>query len=461
MTLAEQYARFVSRLEWARLPSEVRHISLELFADWFANAAAGFGSPMGQALGSLAPDYDGPGRAVRVGDLQPAEPLWAALVNAGAAHALEFDDSFRAGLYHPGAPTISTAFSAACRAEAPGIVLLTALVAGYEVSLRLATAVNPAHYRLWHTTGTVGAFGATAAAACALGLAPGETAGAFGLGGTQAAGLWEVLPDAPLAKNLHPAKAAHAGLLAALLARNGIEGPRTIFEGPRGFFAATVPEPVDVKKCTAGLGEEWLTVATTFKAYPVCGHAMTPIEACLVLHGQAALAAVEEVEVRAHPVSLQVAGQPFPTDEAQAKFSIPYCVAVALLKGRVGQQEFSSQLIGSREIRDLLGRIRLVPDDGMTTVPGRRPARVTLRLAGGKTLTAMAEVRKGDPELPLTGDEKREKFLKLAGPVWDRGSAERIFAAIGGLPEAPNVQKWAEGLRAFVELKPNQQVRRL
>lgn len=452
MTLAEQYARFVSRLEWAQLPTEVRDVSRELLADWFANAAAGLGSPLGQALRSLAPACDGPGRAVRVGDLQPAEPLWAALVNAGAAHALEFDDSFRAGLYHPGAPIISAAFSAACRAEAPGVVLLTALVAGYEVSLRLASAVNPAHYRLWHTTGTVGAFGAAAAAACALGLAPRETAGAFGLAGTQAAGLWEVLPDAPLAKNLHPAKAAHAGLLAALLSQQGIEGPTTIFEGARGFFSATVPAPVDAEQCTAGLGEAWLTPTTTFKAYPVCGHAMTPIEASLKLHGQSALAAVEAVEVRAHPVSLQVAGQPFPADEAQAKFSIPYCVAVALLKGRVRQQEFSPQLLGSREIRDLLGRIRLVPDDGMTTVPGRRPARVTLHLAGGKTVTAMAEVRKGDPELPLTGDEKREKFLELAGPNWGRGGAERILAAIGGLPEAPSVLKWAEGLRAFVEL---------
>jgi 2-methylcitrate dehydratase PrpD len=449
MTLSEQYARFVDELSWTRLPAEVRQIALELFADWFANAAAGFTSPLSQALLSLAPIYDGPGRALRVGDLKPVEPLWAALINAGASHALEFDDSYRAGLYHPGAPILSAAFSGACRAEAPGTELLTALVAGYEISLRLASAVNPAHYKLWHTTGTVGSFGAAAAAAFTLGLDPRQTACAFGLAGTQAAGLWEVLPDAPQAKNLHPAKAAHAGLLAALLSQKGIEGPMTIFEGKRGFFSAMVPEPVDVRTCTAGLGEEWLTPATTFKYYPVCGHTMTSIEASLKLHGQFSLTEVEEIEVRAHPVSLQIAGQSFPADEYQAKFSIPYCVAVALLKGCVGQEEFSREVRESGEINWLLKRIRLVPDEGLGGVPGQRPARITLRTSGGRSLTESAVVRKGDPELPMTADEKRDKFLKLTGPAWGGGVAEKVFESVRGLPRAQNVLTWAEGLRTL------------
>jgi 2-methylcitrate dehydratase PrpD len=449
MTLSEQYARFVYDLDWTRLPMDVRQVALELFADWFANAAAGFTSPLSQAFFSLAPIYDGPGRALRVGDLKPVEPLWAALMNAGASHALEFDDSYRASLYHPGAPVLSAAFSGACRAEVPGIVLLTALVAGYEVSLRLASAVNPGHYKFWHTTGTVGAFGAAAAAARPLGLNLRQTVGAFGLAGTQAAGLWEVLPDAPQAKNLHPAKAAHAGLLAAMLSQQGIEGPTTIFEGRRGFFSAMVPEPVEVRACTAGLGEEWLTPTTTFKNYPVCGHTMTPIEAGLKLHGQFAPAEVEEIEVRAHPVSLRIADQPFPANEYQAKFSIPYCVAVALLKGHVGQEEFSREVRESGEIGDLLKRIRLVPDDGLGGVPGQRPAKITLRVSGGKTFTASAEVRKGDPELPMTAEEKRDKFLKLTGLVWDGGAAEKVFESIQGLPKAQNVLRWAEGLRTL------------
>lgn len=455
MTLAEQYALFVSQLEWTRLPTEVKQVALELFADWFANAVAGFDSPMAQALRALSPAYDGPGRAMRVGDLVPAEPLGAALVNASAAHALEFDDSYRAGLYHPGAPILAAAFSAACRAEAPGSALLSAMVAGYEVSLRLASAVNPSHYRLWHTTGTVGSFGAAAAAGCALGLDSKKIAASFGIAGTQAAGLWEVLPDAPHVKNLHPAKAAFAGLLAALLAQKGIEGPLTILEGSRGFFAATVPDPVSARKCMEGLGQEWLTLDTTFKAYPVCGHAMTPIEASLKLHGRFDPEMVEEVEVRAHPVSLQVASQPYPVDEAQAKFSIPYCVAAALLRGRVGQAEFSSQLRQSPQMQNLLKKIRLIPDDGLAKAPGLRPARICVRLVGGETHTALAEVRKGDPERPMTAGEKFDKFMTLTGNVWSAQVARSVFEAIGLLPGAESVLKWAEGLRALVERQPN------
>ncbi len=451
MTLAEQYALFASQLEWSRLPAAVKQIALELFSDWFANAVAGFDSPLAQALLSLSPVYEGPGRAMRVGDLVSAEPLWAALVNAGAAHALEFDDSYRAGLYHPGAPILSAAFSAACKAEAPGSALLTGMVAGYEVSMRLASAVNPSHYKLWHPTGTVGSFGAAAAAGRALGLGPQKIAAALGIAGTQAAGLWEVLPDAPQVKNLHPAKAAFAGLLAVLLAQKGIEGPRKILEGSRGFFAATVPEPVSAEKCTRGLGKEWLILDTTFKTYPVCGHAMTPIEASLKLHGQFDLEMVEEVEVRAHPVSLQVASQPYPMDEYQAKFSIPYCVAAALFKGRVGQDEFSAQLRQSPEIQGLLKKIRLIPDDSLTKVPGLRPARICVRLVGGKALAASAEVRKGDPEHPMTASEKRDKFMKLTANAWGARAAEKVFESMGLLPQVENVLKWADGLRSWVE----------
>jgi 2-methylcitrate dehydratase PrpD len=455
MTLAEQYALFVNRLDWTRLPPEVRQIALELFSDWFANAVAGFGSPLAQALLSLSPPFEGTGRALRLGDLGSADPLWAALGNAAAAHGLEFDDSYRAGLYHPGAPILSAAFSAACKAEASGYAFLTAMVAGYEVSLRLALAINPSHYKLWHTTGTVGSFGAAAASACVLRLDPRKTAAAFGIAGTQAAGLWEVLPEAPQAKNLHPAKAAFAGLLAALLAQKGIEGPLTILEGSRGFFAATVPEPVSLEKCMEGLGKEWLTLQTTFKAYPVCGHAMTSIEASLELHGQFDIEMVEEVEVRAHPVSLQVAGQPYPVDEYQAKFSIPYCVAATLFAGRVGQEEFSTRLRQSPEIQGLLKKIRLIPDEGLAKAPGRRPARICVRMVGGKTLVASAEVRKGDPEYPMTADEKFEKYRKLTGKVWGARVAENVFESIGMLPRADSVLKWAEGLRAVVERQPN------
>lgn len=450
-TLAGRYARFVAPLEWAQVPEHVRSIALELFADWFANAAAGAGSPLALALRALVSPHPGTGGAPLAGDLALVDPLGAALVNAAASHANEFDDSYRAGLYHPGAPVASAAFAAAFVDDAPGTRLLTALVAGYELTLRLAAAINPAHYKVWHTTGTVGAFGAAAAAASVLGLDVARAEGALGLAGTQAAGLWEVLPDAPVAKNLHPAKAAHAGLLAALLARGGVAGPSTILEGPRGFFAATVPAPVDPRRCVDGLGERWLTPETTFKAYPTCGHAMTSIEATLRLRGRADAAAVEDVEVRTHPVSIAIAGEPFPADEASAKFSIPYCVAVALLDGRVGQAQFSAARIGDPAVHALLRRVRLVADESLAVVEGQRPSRVTLTLAGGARLVEQADVRTGDPEQPMSAAQKRDKCLGLMETRWGARRARDAFDAISALPAEPGVRGWAQRLREAID----------
>jgi len=455
MTLAEQYAAFVREIDWTQIPTQVREVSLELFLDWFANAIAGFESPLSQALTALAPEWAAPVRAVRAGDLKGCEPLWAVLINASAAHALEFDDSYRAGLYHPGAPIVASAFSAACRNKASGTALLTAMVAGYELSLRLAAAINPSHYRLWHPTGTVGSFGAAAGAAKVLELEPDQITAALGLSGTQAAGLWEVLPEAPQAKNLHPAKAAYAGFLSALLAKQGIKGPATIFEGKRGFFAATVPEPVDYLQCLQGLGVDWLMLDTTFKAYPVCGHTMTPIEASLNLFGRFDLADVKTIEVRAHPVSLQVAGQVFPRDAAQAKFSIPYCVAVALLRGKVGLEEFSTEFIRSGAIRSVIEKIRLVADDALGETPGRRPAKLTVSLTGGGDISSVAEVRKGDPELPMTAEEKRSKVIALIGQGMRIKESAALDERLSGLAEAADVLAWAEGLRDVLEPNRN------
>jgi 2-methylcitrate dehydratase PrpD len=447
MPLARQYAQFISRLAWRDLPDDVRAATFDRFADWFANAVAGYGSPLTLALRAVA---SGGGVAVRAGDLGSADPLAAALINASAAHALEFDDMYRAGLYHPGAPVIGAALPAAGIVGASGADLLAGIVAGYELSLRLAAAINPAHYKIWHTTGTVGAFAAAAAAARIFRLSPEQTASALGLAGTQAAGLWEVLPEAPVAKNLHPAKAAHSGLLAALLARSGVAGPATIFEGEQGFFAATVPTRVDLSLCVAGLGERWLTPETTVKAYPVCGHAMTPIEAALQLAGQISVDALESIEVRAHPVSLQVAGDPDPTCEEQAKFSIPYCVAVALTKKRVGLAEFAPDTLHDPNIRRLLGCITLVADDSLARVPGQRPARLTLQFANDVSLSAQADVRKGDPEWPMTDAEKRDKWRRLMEPIWGRTGAKDFVAAVPALAGARSVPGWVEELRGSV-----------
>lgn len=452
MILARHFARFGSGLQFEHLPETVRRKVVDLVADWLANAAAGIDSPIGRALYRLIRTGAGQDAAVIAGTLETTDFLSAALINGAACHHLEFDDAYSAGLYHPGAPVISAAWAAAGAAHASGRDFLTAIVAGYEISQRIARAVNPEHYGFWHTTGTVGALGAAAAAARCLDLDAEKSTWALGLSGTQAAGLWEVLPQAPLAKNLHPAKAAHAGILAALLAAEGIYGPDTILEGGRGFFAATVSKKVDPKACTAGLGQKWLILDTTIKAYPVCGHVMTSIEAALNIHQRLDPEVIkadvikgdviEEVEVRANPVSVRVAGNPKPQSPYQAKFSIPFCVALALSEGRVTQAAFCDEAFTHTGLVDLMSRIRVVADPEMAKVAAKRPAKVTVRLADGKTFEETATTRKGDPQRPLSDREKMEKFTTLTQPVWGAEVSQAIYPQINRLPQVKDMRRW-------------------
>ncbi|MGE4529090.1 MAG: MmgE/PrpD family protein [Rhodospirillaceae bacterium] len=441
--LAERLAAFTAALRWQDLPADVRGLAVQAFRDWVANAAAGTTTPFGKAVLAVA-RVAGDGRASLIGPLGAADPLTAALVNGGASHALEFDDSHKGTFYHPGSPACAAAFAAAQAASCSGAEMFAGIVAGYEAGIRLAAALGPEHYRVWHTTGTAGVFAAAAAAARTLGLTAGQTAAAFGLAGTQAAGLWEVLPSAPAAKNLHAGKAAQSGLLAALLAREGVPGPASILEGSRGVFAAMAPAGADGEACVAALGETWRIREITFKAYPICGHTMTPVEAALQLRPQVGDAAVESILVHSNAISIRVVDNPNPQDGYAAKFSMQYCIAAALTCGRVTQAEFEPEMLSDPRIRALIERIALVADPEFDRIAKTiRPARMEIRLAGGRTLVATSETRRGDPEQPLSAAELSAKFRGLAGLAWGAEKAARVDTDIEELPECGSVAAWA------------------
>ncbi len=441
-SLTEQYADFCQKLNWDMLPSDVHRMAADLFADWLANAVAGCTTEFGTTLVKTSGWSADRSSSLITGTLTKTDPLNAAFVNAGAAHSLEFDDSYRVGLYHPGASIFGAAFAASSIMDCSPKDMLTGAIAGYEISMRLAKAVNPSHYRIWHTTGTIGTFGAAASAAFCLGLNARQTVGALGYAGTQASGLWEVLSGVPQAKNLHPAKAAHAGLLSALLARDNSYGPVSVLEGPRGIFSAMVPDDVDHATCISGLGEDWLIRETTLKAYPVCGHTMTSIEAALALADRITTESIESIDIRTHPVSIQVADRPIPQDCHEAKFSIQYCVATALLKKQITLAEFTPELIQNPAIKKLLGIIRLSVHKDFEQLKDKRPSIVAIKLKDGRGFSKQCETRRGDPENPLSEAEKRHKFINLAGLSWGVEVAESIYNKLELFTKFSTVEEW-------------------
>ena len=441
--LAMQLARFTADVVWDRLPDTVRRLAVQAFRDWIGNAAAGGATPFGRAIVAVAKTSCMTGTAHLVGCRETTGPMMAALVNGGASHTLEFDDSHKGTFYHPGAPAIPAALAAAQLVNCDGPTLLSGIVAGYEVGIRVAAAMGPAHYRVWHTTGTAGTFAAAAAAARVFKLPPESVAAAIGLAGTQAAGLWEVLPEAPIAKNLHPGRAAQSGLLAALLSREGLKGPVSILEGRRGVLAAMVPEGADPQACVKDLGRQWRIREITFKAYPICGHAMTPVEAALQVRSKIGSSDIVVVTVHTNSISVGVAGDQDPCDGYAAKFSIPYCVAAALTRGRVTQAEFEPDVLDDPSVRDLTRRVKLVVDPEYERIARTlRPARLVAVLDDGRTVDAVAENRRGDPERPLSEEELTAKFLSLASLAWGPETARAVSEGFGFLAKSKSINAW-------------------
>ncbi len=448
-TYTEQIAAGACSFRMEDVPPEVVRRTAELVLDWLGNAAAGVRSPLGRALTDMAACYGGRGSAHLVADFSAVDPLTAALVNAGCSHSLEFDDTHAPTLFHPGSPVIPAALAMAEDRKASGMDFLAGVLAGYEVSMRLAACVNPSHYRLWHTTGTIGTFGAAIAACRTANLAPAAAANALGLAGTQAAGLWEVLPQAPSAKNLHPGKAAQGGLLAALLAQRGIEGPLTILEGVRGFFRAMVPDAPKTEELLRDFGQRWRLLETTVKAYPICGHAMTPVEAALLLRKEADPGRLEEITIFTNSTALRVAGHANPRSEYQAKFSIPYCTAAALVFGQVTQREFGAEAMADPGVRALMERIRLQVDEAFDRGFDRgRPARIEAVTRDGERIVTRAACRRGDPENPLSREELRDKFYALAGSIWNRETLDAVWDRVDRLADLERMDTWLAGLPA-------------
>ncbi len=436
------FARFAAGLTYDHLPEEARVAVRRVLLDWLGNVYAGAATRTGQIVRDVVTEGGGTPEASLIGFGARSSAFGAALVNGASSHIVEFDDIYREAIYHPGAPTIAAAFAVAEKLGADGRRLAAAIAAGYDVGNRIGAAIQPAHYRFWHTTGTVGTFGAAAAAGNLLGLSEEEMTWAFGSAGSQAAGLWQFLEDGQtMTKPLHAGKAAANGVLAALLAKKGFGGATRILEGEKGFAAATSSN-WSFERVLSTLGSHFTVVDTTFKAYASCGHTHPSIDATKAIvaaHGVRA-GDVERVKIRTYDQAYTVCQNPSPQTTYQAKFSIPYTVAITLRFGRVGTAEFAQERIRDEETAELMRRIEVEPDPELTAlVPGRRPAVVQIILKDGRSFTQREDFRKGDPENPPSQQELEDKFRDLASATLSPEEAAFTIEAVSSLESVEDV----------------------
>ncbi|HEX6053397.1 MAG TPA: MmgE/PrpD family protein, partial [Gemmatimonadaceae bacterium] len=334
-----------------------------------------------------------------------------------------------------------------------------AVVLGYDAALRVGEAVNPSHYRFWHPTGTAATFGAAAAAASLMKLDAQQTIDALGSAGTQAAGLWEFNADGAMSKHLHPGKAAFNGILAADLARAGFTGASRILEGDRGFFRAT-SAAYDASRITDGLGERWKITENCYKLHACCGHTHSAIDVALDIRarrhwsGADALDAIERVEIQTYGPGYDIVKDPFPGTPYRAKFSIAYCVAVALLEGSVGLEQFAPERFDGNgvtipSIAELLGRTRVTVHADLTAkYPAEWPTRLFVTLRGGETENGASAYPRGNPENPVSTAALEQKFVGLVAPRFGRDFAERALWTVRSLDECADVSSHVAGLFA-------------
>lgn len=410
--------------------------------DWMGSAAAGGKQSPAQMILGVVEDLGGVPEATLLSGGGRTSCLNAALVNGAISHIVELDDVHRASIIHPAAPVIPAALAAAEKVHAGGGELIAAVVVGYEVAIRVAVAITPSHYYYWHTTGTCGTFGAAAAAAKILGLGPDQVTWALGNAGTQAAGLWEFLADGAMSKHLHPGKSAMNGLLSALLAQRGFTGASRILEGDRGFCRATASQ-VNFDRITGGLGGgRYKIEEISYKIHSSCRHTHPAVDVALDLARRHSIRPedVQWVRVGTYKTALDIAGSYTPESPYAAKFSIPFCVALALKKGRCSPEEFTVTALTDPLIRSLMEKVELELDPGLDARhPELWPAAVKIGLTSGDILEGQTDCPRGDPENPVTAAELEEKFLTLATGPWGDSTARRMLDLCRNLPAVSDI----------------------
>lgn len=431
-TLAEYGAKDAT----GQLPDQVMHHAKRAFLDWLAALYPGTRTSPGMQLVQACKDELGLGRSSLPGYKTTSFPATAAWINGSVSHTVEFDDIFVDAIYHPGCPVISAALALAEHKGASGKDLLQAIVVGYEISTRIGAAIQPAHYKYFHTTGTVGAIGAAAAAAAIQ--APGNVLvmqHAIATATTFASGLQQAFRSDAMTKALHAGHAAAVGVRAAMAAAAGVTGVPDILEGEVGFGAALASNP-DWSVALRGLGSDYNITRITQKNHGCCGHTFAAIDAALELRDRYKLAPqdIKEIQVKTYQIALDVTGNFNPTTVFECKFSLPYVVAHALHYGSVRLDAFGEERMAQKSIRQLMTRLALSADPELTgAFPKKRGARVSILLNDGTTVEHLSPYRKGDPDAPLSDAEVTAKFDELAVPVIGEQRAAKLQQQVWNL----------------------------
>lgn len=441
----ERLADFIRKIEYNQLSKDVIDAAKESFVDFLAVSIAGYRK--GQ-LSQLIIDYllqiGGREESTILGVEKKVPSVNAALANGVSGHSMDLDDGHRKALGHPGVCVIPAALAIGELTGCSGKALLTSIIIGYEIFVRIGKAVNPSLFsRGFHTTGVCGTLAAASAAAKVFSLDKEKIISTLGIAGTQSCGLLVVTHSGQMMKPLNVGKASQNGVISALLSKAGAIGSSKIVEGKDGFVQA-FSDNCDYSLMLDRLGESFEIKNCYKKFYPACRHTHAAIDAALYLKNEFNIVSkdIKEIEVTAYPAALKLTEKKnMPLDEAGARFNLAFAVSLALVRGRVGIDDFSMESISDKKIQNLFYKVKIIGDSSLESIEHNiRGAEVEIVLKDNTCFKKRVLLPKGEPENPSTKEELYNKFYDCVGEFWTNDKKEKILECIEYLENIDNIK---------------------
>jgi 2-methylcitrate dehydratase PrpD len=413
VSIATRIADWIVETERRALPSDVRDMSDRLLLDIVGLCAAAVHTDYVRAVIAASE----PGICTAFGHKSRFDMYGAALINGTAAHGEDFDDTFEGGPVHSGAVIVPAVFAACERFGLSGERALLGTAVGIELLCRLSLVAPKAiHKAGFHPTAVIGTLAAAAGVGAALGLNRDQLASALGVAGSMSSGIIEYLKDGSWTKRMHAGWAAQSGIRAALLARNGFEGPLTVLEGEHGFFHGFAPSRTpDFDALLRGLGEQWLMTTIAFKPY-ACGTMTQPYVDCAIELAKRGVKAddIESLECEVgegtvHRLWEPLASKQAPPNAYAGKFSTPYCVAVGFLEGAAGLAAFTDEKVKDPELRRLAAKVSYIVDP-QNPYPDRFTGHIRATLKDGTVHEFRRDNMRGGAHDPMSREELEAKF---------------------------------------------------
>ena len=451
METTPKIASFIAETGYSHIPNEVVRIAKNAVLDCLGVTIAGSKEPVAAIMAEHVKEMKAVEEAGVIGGGFRTSVDLSAWVNGTASHALDYDDTFASAAgfnFHPTVPILAAVLALGEKLDTSGRDLLTAYIVGIEVESRVGAAIGRYNSELgWHPTPVVGMMGAAAASAHILKLDVQHIQRALGIAGSFACGLLQNFGT--MTKPLHAGNAAKNGAVAALLAMKGITANENIFEGESGYcsiFSGGKVKGVENKE--QDLGKSWhiVSLGLSLKAYPCCRSTHSSIDACLYLRNVMGIDADHVAKIicktsRRHP---ELARFHRPKSAYEGKFSIPYCIAVALRRGHVLLEDFTEEKVADPKIRTLLSKVDYLYPQEYQQDPMSLAQEIVVKLANGNEYAYRVDAPKGDPQNPMTDEELSAKFRDCARCLLSETKIENMLEMVNKLDSLDNISKLME-----------------